>query len=161
MSAMPSCTSPRWVDPRRKPGESRRRATPLTSSRRSPESHAAMHPPEAILRPPRAEFQSYWKPPTHLRSPPMRSARFAPSIVIAMTLAVLSAAYASEETKPAEPEEGGTHGLVECEMEFNLSGWSAIYATSKGTGTIKCNTGQSAKVTIRSKGGGITFGKSE
>ena len=52
-------------------------------------------------------------------------------------------------------------GLVECDMEFKLSGWSAIYATSKGEGTIKCDNGETAKVAIKSKGGGITFGKSE
>src|SRR5262245_47938301 len=51
--------------------------------------------------------------------------------------------------------------LIDCEMKFNLKGWSAIYKTSKGEGTITCDNGQAAKVTIKAKGGGITFGKSE
>lgn len=50
---------------------------------------------------------------------------------------------------------------VNCRMTFNLRGWSAFYKTSKGDGTITCDNGQTAKVSIRAKGGGITFGKSE
>lgn len=76
------------------------------------------------------------------------------------------AATKTEESKKAEEatKEATTKsdkGLIECDMEFNLSGWSALYATSKGEGTIKCNNGDTAKVSIKSKGGGITFGKSE
>ncbi len=51
--------------------------------------------------------------------------------------------------------------LAECKMRFNLKGWSAFYKTARGTGTITCSNGQKARVTIRTKGGGITFGKSE
>ena len=48
---------------------------------------------------------------------------------------------------------------IDCEMDFTMSGWSAFYKTASGTGTIHCNNGQSLKVKIRTKGGGITFGK--
>jgi hypothetical protein len=48
-----------------------------------------------------------------------------------------------------------------CEMTFTMSGWSAFYKTSSGTGTIKCDNGQKAKVKVSSKGGGITFGRSK
>jgi hypothetical protein len=76
---------------------------------------------------------------------------------------------AAARTDESKKEEGAAKqeptksdkGLIECDMEFNLSGWSALYATSKGEGTIKCNNGETAKVSIKSKGGGITFGKSE
>ncbi len=51
--------------------------------------------------------------------------------------------------------------LIECKMRFNLKGWSAFYKTARGTGTITCSNGQKARVSIRTKGGGITFGKSE
>ena len=51
--------------------------------------------------------------------------------------------------------------MVDCQVTFNLKGWSAFYKTSEGEGIIKCDNGQSAKVTLRAKGGGITFGKSE
>lgn len=50
---------------------------------------------------------------------------------------------------------------TDCEMEFNLSGWSAFYKTASGEGTITCDNGQKAKVTLSSKGGGITFGRSK
>lgn len=49
---------------------------------------------------------------------------------------------------------------VECEMSFNLKGWSAFYKTASGSGTIKCSNGQTAKVKLVAKGGGLTFGKS-
>jgi hypothetical protein len=51
-------------------------------------------------------------------------------------------------------------GQIDCEMSFNLSGWSAFYKTASGTGTVTCNNGQRMNVAIRAKGGGITFGKS-
>lgn len=94
----------------------------------------------------------------------MRVRRVLSALTLACTLAVLPVAFADEEKKPAEPqkeETKDTKGLIECTMEFNLSGWSALYATSKGTGTIKCSNGQTAKVNLKSKGGGITFGKAE
>lgn len=53
------------------------------------------------------------------------------------------------------------HAATKCEMTFTMSGWSAFYKTSSGTGTIKCDNGQTAKVKVTSKGGGITFGRSK
>jgi hypothetical protein len=50
---------------------------------------------------------------------------------------------------------------VKCEMKFNLGGWSAFYKTAKGQGTVTCDNGQKAEVTLQAKGGGLTFGKSE
>jgi len=52
-------------------------------------------------------------------------------------------------------------GLVECKMTYSLSGWSVFYKTASGHGTIACNNGQQARVKVRAKGGGITFGKTE
>lgn len=49
---------------------------------------------------------------------------------------------------------------VSCHMSFTMSGWSAFYKTSSGTGTIKCDNGQSMNVNLDAKGGGLTVGKS-
>lgn len=49
---------------------------------------------------------------------------------------------------------------TKCRMHFSIRGWSAFYETSKGTATITCDNGQSAKVSIDMKGGGLTVGKS-
>ena len=49
----------------------------------------------------------------------------------------------------------------DCDMTFSLKGWSAIYKTAHGEGTITCNNGQTANVAIKITGGGLTFGKSE
>ena len=68
---------------------------------------------------------------------------------------MLLAAVASMAQAADEPK------LVECTMKFNLKGWSAFYKTASGDGTITCKNGQSAKVTLKAKGGGLTFGKSE
>jgi hypothetical protein len=48
---------------------------------------------------------------------------------------------------------------IDCELRYELSGWSVFYKTSSGSGTIHCTNGQSMKVKIRAKGGGLTFGK--
>lgn len=57
----------------------------------------------------------------------------------------------------AVPASAGTS----CTMKFNMAGWSAFYKTASGTGTIRCDNGQKARVKVSSKGGGITFGKSK
>ena len=49
---------------------------------------------------------------------------------------------------------------VKCTMTFTMSGWSAIYKTASGSGTVTCDNGQSMKVKLSAKGGGLTVGKS-
>jgi len=51
--------------------------------------------------------------------------------------------------------------LTDCTMSFNLKGWSAFYKTAKGSGSITCNNGQKARVSLEAKGGGLTVGKSQ
>lgn len=48
-----------------------------------------------------------------------------------------------------------------CTMHFDLEGWSLFYKTASGTGTIDCENGQKAAVSITAKGGGPTAGKTE
>lgn len=50
---------------------------------------------------------------------------------------------------------------IDCELKYSLSGWSAIYKTAQGQGTVTCDNGQSMRVTLALKGGGITFGKTK
>jgi hypothetical protein len=47
---------------------------------------------------------------------------------------------------------------TKCDLTFQLKGWSAIYETMSGTGTITCDNGQKAKVKLSVKGGGLTAG---
>lgn len=51
-------------------------------------------------------------------------------------------------------------GPVDCKLHFSMSGWSVFYKTLSGSGTVSCDNGQRMAVDIRSKGGGLTFGKS-
>jgi hypothetical protein len=51
--------------------------------------------------------------------------------------------------------------MIECDLVYSASGWSAIYKTQKGTGQIKCSNGQTADVKIVAHGGGVTFGTSK
>ena len=76
-----------------------------------------------------------------------------------LTIAVAAIVVACSTVVPAiRAEEKKT---VECSMKFSLKGWSAIYKTSKGEGTVTCANGQTLAVEIKSEGGGITFGKSD
>jgi hypothetical protein len=50
-------------------------------------------------------------------------------------------------------------GSTKCLLTFDLHEWAAIYESATGTGKITCDNGQSAAVTIRSKGGGLSVGK--
>ena len=52
-------------------------------------------------------------------------------------------------------------GNIDCELRFNLSGWSIFYKTASGTGTVTCSNGSSLAVKISAKGGGLTVGKSK
>ena len=49
---------------------------------------------------------------------------------------------------------------LDCHLSFNLEGWSVFYKTASGTGVVTCNNGDRLPVTITSRGGGLTFGKS-
>lgn len=49
---------------------------------------------------------------------------------------------------------------LSCKMSFEMKGWSAIYQTADGYGTIRCNDGKSMRVKLSAKGGGLTVGKS-
>jgi len=49
---------------------------------------------------------------------------------------------------------------IDCELRFSMSGWSVFYKHSTGSGTVTCDNGQTMKVKISAKGGGLTFGKS-
>jgi hypothetical protein len=82
------------------------------------------------------------------------------SVAIALGCALALAMDAPPSVLAAETK-GQAGGLVECKMTYSLSGWSVFYKTASGSGTISCNNGQSAKVKVRAKGGGITFGKTE
>jgi len=53
----------------------------------------------------------------------------------------------------------GAAKTTKCEMKYTLAGWSAFYKVAPGSGTITCDNGQSAKVTLEAKGGGLTAGK--
>jgi hypothetical protein len=57
----------------------------------------------------------------------------------------------------ASPAWSGT----KCTLRYSLAGWSAIYSTASGTGTATCDNGESARVSLKAKGGGLTAGKSK
>ena len=56
------------------------------------------------------------------------------------------------------PAQGGS---TKCTMKYSLAGWSAFYSTASGGGTITCDNGQSARVSLRARGGGLTAGRSK
>jgi hypothetical protein len=54
----------------------------------------------------------------------------------------------------------GAANEITCRMTFELHGWSAFYKKSDGTGQVSCSNGQHMQVHLRSRGGGLSFGKS-
>lgn len=72
-------------------------------------------------------------------------------------LPLLTLALASLSAWLAAPAEAG---MTSCQLHYQLSGWSAIVKQYRGSGTVRCDNGQSAPVLLEVKGGGITFGKS-
>ena len=52
-------------------------------------------------------------------------------------------------------------GKVDCNLRFDLKGWSVIYKSASGAGTITCDNGQTMDVTVSAKGGGLSVGKQE
>jgi hypothetical protein len=80
----------------------------------------------------------------------MRTGILAPVLFAAMT----AASFSSTNVRAADPAK------IDCEMRFNLSGWSAIYKHAEGRGTITCNNGKTFDVNIVAVGGGLTVGKS-
>jgi len=52
-------------------------------------------------------------------------------------------------------------GLASCKVEYSFEGWSFFYKEYKGIGVVNCNNGQTANVSIWSRGGGFSFGKSK
>jgi hypothetical protein len=61
----------------------------------------------------------------------------------------------------AAPALGNEARMTDCRMKYDLRGWSVFYRTAKGSGVITCDNGQTMKVRLRARGGGLSFGKSE
>ncbi len=72
-----------------------------------------------------------------------------------MFAALLSVAVASGGAHTASAQ------VLKCRMTFTLQSWSVFYKTSRGSGTVTCDNGQSANVRLSAKGGGFTVGKSK
>ncbi len=49
---------------------------------------------------------------------------------------------------------------LDCTLHFSLTGWSAILEHAEGRGVVTCANGRSMNVSIETKGGGLTVGKS-
>ena len=81
----------------------------------------------------------------------MRSSKSWPIATALLTLLILSTPVLAEDDD----------SFIDCEMSFTLKGWSAFYKTASGHGTVTCSNGESAEITIKAKGGGLTVGKSE
>ena len=68
-------------------------------------------------------------------------------------LCLLALAVAMMAAKPA--------AAVDCELKFTLKGWAAFYKTASGSGVITCDNGETAKVRLEAKGGGLAAGRSK
>lgn len=69
----------------------------------------------------------------------------------------LAAALAVSALLLATPARAATS----CTLTYNLEGGGAFYKRSTGDGVVRCDNGQTLAISITSKGGGLTFGKSK
>jgi hypothetical protein len=76
---------------------------------------------------------------------------------MASVLFILASAASSIQAASDEP----SAKKKDCDMTYSLKGWSAVYKTAKGEGSITCTNGETAQVAISVTGGGITFGKTD
>jgi len=74
-------------------------------------------------------------------------------------LSLLSAALAVA-IGAAATNASAAEANLDCRMTFSLTGWSLIFKHAEGHGTVTCENGESMKVKISAKGGGLTVGKS-
>ena len=51
--------------------------------------------------------------------------------------------------------------MTTCRLTYEISGWSFLYKEYRGSGKVTCKNGQRARVSIVSREGGFTFGKSK
>ncbi|MEO8010354.1 MAG: hypothetical protein ABI650_01785 [Dokdonella sp.] len=72
-----------------------------------------------------------------------------------------AAALAVALSASLSPRVEAADAALDCEMKFDLTGWSAIYKHAEGNGTVTCENGKTMRVAISAKGGGLTVGKSE
>jgi hypothetical protein len=73
-------------------------------------------------------------------------------------LSVILAAMLVVAQWPPPAKASAAH--IKCSMKFTMKGWSALYKTAAGKGTITCANGQSLSVKLSARGGGLTVGKS-
>lgn len=76
---------------------------------------------------------------------------------VGLAALVLACATACTTTPVSTAHAGDA--TVKCDLVYDLSGWSLIYKHAEGAGTITCNNGQRANVSIAVVGGGLTAGK--
>lgn len=75
--------------------------------------------------------------------------------MFAMVPTVQAAANAQPTSRAAQQASKNT---FKCKMNFVLSGWSAIYKTSSGHGTVTCSNGERVDVKLSAKGAGLSVG---
>lgn len=70
-------------------------------------------------------------------------------------LAATTCTLAMTASRPAAAADAD----LDCKLHYSLTGWSLIYKHSTGSGTIRCENGQTMHVRVSSKALGITAGK--
>lgn len=56
---------------------------------------------------------------------------------------------------------GAQAAFTACRLDYQTHAWSVFYKNVTGTGTVTCENGERAEVTLQYHGGGITFGVSD
>ncbi len=94
--------------------------------------------------------------PAHARGAATASTRTATSAVPARAATVSN--NPATRRQNAADQNRQSRNTMDCQMDFTLSGWSAIYKTSSGQGTVTCDNGQTMHVRLSAKGAGLSAG---
>ncbi|WHZ20324.1 MAG: hypothetical protein OJF55_002473 [Rhodanobacteraceae bacterium] len=84
-----------------------------------------------------------------------------PLIIATLLAAVAATGYAASPAPIGSQSSVAEHSApdLDCKLSFSLTGWSLLYKHADGVGTVTCENGQSMRVKIAVKGGGLTAGK--
>ena len=75
------------------------------------------------------------------------------------TTLIASIALAGALSLGAAPGAQARDADLDCKLHYSLTGWSAIYKHTTGSGTVTCNNGESMPVHVSAKAVGLTAGK--
>ncbi|HET6632813.1 MAG TPA: hypothetical protein VFG73_08935 [Rhodanobacteraceae bacterium] len=82
-----------------------------------------------------------------------------PSLALATGLALACMGAAPLAAAGSGPDNNASDdNTINCKLDYTLTGWSVLYRTAHGSGTVTCDNGESMPVMLNATGGGLSVG---